>query len=267
MCCANLDKMLLSYQTVGDPTDSPLIFLHGLGAGASQTASAFGALPSRYVITPDMPGHGDSQDCSPNDLNFNTFADQVIELMDHLDIDSTDIGGLSMGSGITLNLALRYPERLKKIILLRPSWMHIKQPEHLKLVAYVGQWIEELGTDAAREKLLGDPDFQQLDQENKPVANSIGGMFQRPLTPASTAVLYKMWQDSPFSSPEELQSITHPTLMLTTGRDELHPQSTADLITSYLPNVMANEVLPPRYHEPEAYGLAMNALVQKFLAE
>ncbi|MCP5536373.1 MAG: alpha/beta hydrolase [Akkermansiaceae bacterium] len=258
--------MLLSYQTIGNPADTPLLFLHGLGAGASQTTSAFPSLPGTHLIAPDMPGHGDSQDFPTDELHFDSFADKVIALMDHLRIESCHIGGLSMGSGITLNLALRYPGRVKKIILLRPSWTHVKQPEHLKLVACVGHWIEELGIEAAQEKLHADDAFQSLLSANKPVAESIEGLFQRPVTAASTAVLYRMWQDAPFSSPEALQAISNPALVLTTGRDELHPQSTADLIAVQLPNVIDNEVLPPRYHEPEAYGLALHSIVRKFLA-
>ena len=256
----------LFHQTIGNPSDTPLVFLHGLGAGAAQTTSAFPSLPDTYLIAPDMPGHGDSQDYSPDELSFDQFADHVIALMDKLGIGSCHIGGLSMGSGITLNLALRYPDRVKKMIILRPSWLHEKEPEHLKLVAYVGQWIEKYGVEGAREKLLADPDFQQLDTENKPVANSIGGLFLRPLTPASTAVLYKMWQDSPFSDPSGLSSLPHPSLVLTTTRDELHPQSAADLIAARLPDVQTAE-LPPRYHDSEAYGLVLNTIVQRFLAE
>lgn len=256
--------MSLSYQTIGSPTDTPLIFLHGLGAGASQTTSAFLALPSTYLIAPDMPGHGESQDYQPEELSFDAFADEVIALMDKLDIESSNIGGLSMGSGITLNLALRYPERVQNIILLRPSWLHQKEPEHLKLVAYVGQWIEEIGLDEARQKLLSDPDFQALMAENEPVAASIEGLFQRPVTPASTAVLYKMWQDAPFSDPTQLSGLSNPALVLTTTRDELHPQSTADVIASHLPDVQSAE-LPPRYHDSSAYGLALNTIVRKFL--
>ncbi|MBT8036753.1 MAG: alpha/beta hydrolase [Verrucomicrobiae bacterium] len=258
---------LLTYRTIGQPSHKPLLFLHGLGAGAVQTTSAFPALPNTYLIAPDMPGHGDSQDFPPQELNFDRFADHVVELMDELNIKSCDIGGLSMGAGITLNLASRFPERLQKMILLRPSWLHQKMPEHLKLVAYVGQWIEQFGIDAAREKLLADPDFQRLDQKNKPVANSIGGLFQRPVTPASTSVLYKMWQDAPFPSLDELATITHPALVLSTSKDELHPPHTADMIASHLPNLRHQNVLPPRYHEPDAYALALNTIIQKFLTQ
>ena len=98
------------------------------------------------------------------------------------------------------------------------------------------------------------------------MADSIAGLFQRPTTPASTSVLYKMWEDAPFSSPEDLTMVTNPTLVLTTGRDELHPQSTADLIASHLPNVISQANLPPRYHDPVGYGLELNAQVLQFLA-
>jgi len=257
--------MPLSYQTTGSSNNTPLIFLHGLGAGSLQTTSAFPELKGHYVIAPDMPGHGDSLDFNTNDLNFNRFADLVIELMDQLGLDSVNMGGLSMGSGITLNIALRYPERIKKIIILRPSWLNEKQPEHLKLVAYVGQWIEQIGVEAAREKLHADVDFQQLLESNKPVAQSIEGLFGRPSTSASTAVLYKMWQDAPFSSPDNLSSISNPSLVLTTSRDELHPKSTANVIAAHLPDVQAAD-LSPRYHQPEEYGLELNTIVEKFLA-
>ncbi|MFK7909822.1 MAG: alpha/beta fold hydrolase [Akkermansiaceae bacterium] len=258
--------MPLSYETIGEPSDTPLIFLHGLGGGAYRTASTFPSLPNTYLIAPDMPGHGDSQDFTADDFNFDAFADLVIELMDELGIESCNIGGLSMGSGITLNLALRYPERIQKMIILRPSWLHEKQPDHLKLVAYIGMWIEEAGIDGARTKLLGHHTFKHLDHGNKPVADSIGEFFERPVTPASTAVLYKMWQDAPFTELSQLSTIPNSTLVLTSPLDDLHPQSTADTIASCLPNAETAQ-LPPRYHEPQEYRLALNAIVSKFLAD
>lgn len=257
---------MLSYQTIGRPSDTPLVFLHGLGAGSTQTTSAFPGLPDTFLIAPDMPGHGQPQPADPSSFSFDTFADATVELLDHLGIGACNIGGLSMGAGITLNLALRYPQRVKNIILLRPSWCHVKQPDHLKLVAYVGQWIEQSGPDSARTKLHAHPDFQQLLTENPPVAQSIDGLFQRPVTPAATAVLYQMWQDAPFASPQQLESITRPALVLTTSKDELHPQSTADLIAAHLPNVTSRATLPPRYHDNTGYTLALNSAVRKFLA-
>ncbi len=256
--------MSLSYHTSGNATAPSLLFLHGLGAGSGQIISGLRHLTGHYLITPDMPGHGESLDFAPDILTFDKFADLIIELMDTLGIESSNIGGLSMGSGITLNLALRYPERVKKIILLRPSWLNEKKPPHLKLVAYVGQWIEKYGVESAKERLSKDVDFRKIQIENKPVADSIEALFKRPLTGISTTVLYKMWQDRPFSDFAQLTAIPNQALIMTTSRDELHPESTASTIASYLPSSTVLE-LPPRYYEPKEYSKLLCHQVSDFL--
>ncbi|NWK54620.1 alpha/beta hydrolase [Verrucomicrobiaceae bacterium N1E253] len=256
---------LPAFQTLGNPNDPPLLFLHGLGAGKIQTTSAFPSLPHCFLIAPDMPGHGESQSYDPSGFSFDSFADLTVRLIRHLGIETLHLGGLSMGSGIALNIALRYPEMVHSLILLRPSWTDKRKPEHLKLVAWVGQWIEKLGMHGAREQLLQCPDFLILQTQNPPVADSILALFDRPETPASTAVLYKMWQDAPFHALSELQSIEQPTLILTTGRDELHPQLAADQIAANLRHHRST-ALPARYHEPEAYHTALRGEVRDFLA-
>lgn len=241
---------MISYLTLGSETDTPLVFIHGLGAGAKQTTSALTDLPGRRIIAPNMPGHGDDPDHDPELFSFDFFADQVIEVMDHLGIDQTDLGGLSMGSGISLNIALRYPGRVKKLILLRPSWLDSPRPAHLELVARVNAGM---GAD--------DPDFQALAESNPPVAASISPLFGSP----HTAVLDKMWNDCPFHSLDDLKKITVPALVLSSPRDDLHPKSVADAIAAALPNVVDNASLPARYHEPESYQIELNKHINQFL--
>jgi len=240
---------MISYLSLGSEAGTPLVFIHGLGAGKKQIGSALTNLPGRRLITPNMPGHGDSPEIAPSQFSFDFFADLVIEVMDHLGIDQTDLGGLSMGSGISLNIALRYPERAKKLILLRPSWLDSPRPDHLELVARVASGM---GAD--------DPDFRALAGRNPPVAESITPLFDSP----DIAVLEKMWNDSPFDSLDSLKNITNPSLVLSSPRDDLHPQEVADAIAGALPNAQ-RAILPPRYHEPEAYQHELNKLINQFL--
>ena len=240
---------MITYQTLGSADGTPLVFIHGLGAGKKQISSALTKLPGRWLITPNMPGHGDSPDIDPSQFSFDFFADLVIEIMDHLGIDQTDLGGLSMGSGISLNIALRYPERVKKLILLRPSWLDSPRPDHLELVARV---TTGMGAD--------DPDFRALAGRNPPVAASIAPLFDSP----DVAVLEKMWSDRPFDSLDSLKNITVPALVLSSPRDDLHPQEVADTIAGALPNAK-RAILPPRYHEPESYQLELNKQINQFL--
>jgi pimeloyl-ACP methyl ester carboxylesterase len=243
---------MLSYDTLGSSEAEPLVFLHGLGAGKVQTTSALTGLKDHFLIAPDLPGHGDSTGYDPETFSFDSFADHVLALMDHLGLDRCHLGGLSMGSGITLNLALRYPDRIKKLILLRPSWLASPCPAHLKLVADAGEM--------PRSEFEALPEFQALLAENEPVANSITAVYQRP----DNAVLSRMWQSRPFESLAELASINSPALVMSSPRDDLHPESVASTIAKALP---ASHLvgLPARYHEPEAYQHALNDTINQFL--
>lgn len=243
---------MLSYNTLGSPDSEPLVFLHGLGAGKIQTTSGLPHLKNLHLIAPDLPGHGDSTGYDPSIYSFDSFADHVVALMDHLGIDQCHLGGLSMGSGITLNIALRYPDRFKKLILLRPSWLDSPQPAHLKLVADAGEM--------PRPEFEALPEFQALLATNPPVAHSITAVYQRP----DNQVLARMWNSQPFHSLGELNQITAPALVMSSPRDDLHPESVASAIANALPNSQLIP-LPARYHEPEAYQKALNKHLNIFL--
>ncbi len=240
---------MIHFETLGHENNEPLVFLHGLGAGAAQTTSALTQLNNHFLIAPDMPGHGQSKNFPIDQFSFNHFADRVIELMDFLGIEKSHLGGLSMGSGITLNLTLRYPERVKSIILLRPSWLNSPKPSHLELVARVHRGLDD-----------SDPAFQALHAANPPVAKSISVLFGTP----DTDILEKMWLDCPFTSFEQIQQIQNPALVLSSPKDDLHPQEVADQIAKHLKNA-TTAVLPARYYEPDQYQTALNQHINQFL--
>jgi len=154
---------------------------------------------------------------------------------------------------------------VKKLILLRPSWLDEKEPSHLALVAYVGQWIEEHGVEKAQELLHANEDYQELLARVPKVALSIDGLFGRPGHFSHTAVLYRMWEDRPFASLDSLSSIENDALVLHTTRDDLHPIAVADSVADQLPNCKSKS-LPPRYDDPTNYGLELNQVIREFLA-
>ncbi|MGJ8695754.1 MAG: alpha/beta fold hydrolase [Verrucomicrobiaceae bacterium] len=244
--------MILAHACIGPNEGTPLVFLHGLGAGRSQTTKGLDDLPGFRVIAPDLPGHGDSVGFDPETYSFDSFADHVIALMDHYGIDSCHLGGLSMGSGISLNIALRYPTRVKKLIVLRPSWLDFPCPPHLELAALPGRLSQaDFESHAA---------YQTLATNNPPVAKGVLDLYQRP----DNSVLDKMWHDCPFQSLAELSKIPNRTLVLDSPRDDLHPETVAATIAAALPNVQIAH-LPARYHEPEAYQKSLNQHLNQFL--
>ncbi len=100
-----------------------LFFLHGWGLSSVVWASTRALLPG---ATPDLPGYGDSPMVAP--YSTETLADAVAENL----AEPTDLVGWSMGGMVALALAARYPERVRRLVLVgtspvfaaRGDWSH-----------------------------------------------------------------------------------------------------------------------------------------------
>lgn len=98
-----------------------VILMHGLLMDRSMWEHAAEALADSYrVITPDAPGHGDSQTV---DVGY-TFDDHAIDVWafcDALGIDEAVFGGQSMGGFTAMRNALQRPSKTRGLILIDSS--------------------------------------------------------------------------------------------------------------------------------------------------
>ncbi|MBI2761195.1 MAG: alpha/beta hydrolase [Chloroflexi bacterium] len=113
---APVNGLSLYYEIYG--SGAPLILLHG-GLGSS---AMFGeVLPmlaaGRQVIAVDLQAHGHTADID-RPLRFELLADDIAGLMAYLGIDKADVMGYSLGGGVALQTAIRYPERVRKLVLV-----------------------------------------------------------------------------------------------------------------------------------------------------
>jgi pimeloyl-ACP methyl ester carboxylesterase len=108
--------------------------IHGQGAplvllpGAYMTIDAMGPLlpglaETRQVIAVEQQGHGRTADVD-RPLTYEQMADDTAALVRHLELESVDLFGYSMGGGIALQLALRHPELVRKLVLASVSFRH-----------------------------------------------------------------------------------------------------------------------------------------------
>ena len=105
----------------GESNLETVIFLHGSGPGATSETNWRDILPALtdgyHVIAPDMYGFGNTKHPETPPKSFwewtNCRVEQVLELMDHLKIDTAKLVGNSMGGYVSLNLVMTAPERLK----------------------------------------------------------------------------------------------------------------------------------------------------------
>lgn len=105
----------LHYQQRGSGT--PLVCIMGLNGTSQLWSPTFlDPLAARYrVITFDNRGVGGST--GPGPITISNFADDTVKLLDHLGIERAHIFGISMGGMIAQQAAVRYPDRIHKLIL------------------------------------------------------------------------------------------------------------------------------------------------------
>ena len=114
MSYAEVNGINLYYETHG--TGRPLVLLHGgLGSG-EMFGPVLPALAERHrVILPDLPGHGRTADIDrPIDLRL--MADDIAALIDQLGLDRPDLVGYSLGGGVALHTAARYPDKVGRLV-------------------------------------------------------------------------------------------------------------------------------------------------------
>ena len=111
---AEVNGINLYYETHG--TGRPLILLHGgLGSG-EMFGPILPALAERHqVIAVDLQGHGRTADID-RPLDVRLMADDIAALIDHLGLDQPDVVGYSLGGGVALQTAAKYPAKVGRLV-------------------------------------------------------------------------------------------------------------------------------------------------------
>jgi len=116
---ANINGIKICYKTLGK--GDPVILVHGFGDRKEHWRAQIGDLSKHFtVIIFDNRSAGKS-DRPDGDYTMEIFADDIAGLMDWLKIKKTNIIGHSLGGMIVQNFALKYPNRINKIILINTS--------------------------------------------------------------------------------------------------------------------------------------------------
>lgn len=114
---APINGIQMYYEVYGVKGDIPLLLLHG---GASTIPSTFGkAIPllakTHRLIALEEQAHGRTSDRN-TPLRFTTSSDDAAALLNYLKIAKADVFGFSNGASIALELAIRHPAKVRKLI-------------------------------------------------------------------------------------------------------------------------------------------------------
>jgi pimeloyl-ACP methyl ester carboxylesterase len=117
-----IDELRMYYEIHGSG-GTPLLLLHG---GLFDIDQQFGELlpglsANRQVIAADFQAHGRTNDID-RPLSSANLASDVVALLEHLGVSKVDVFGFSVGGGVAMNLAVKHPELVRKLIVSSVSW-------------------------------------------------------------------------------------------------------------------------------------------------
>lgn len=112
------DDLAIHYDIVGDlkSAKTPLLVLHG----AYMSADSMAAIVDRFartrpVIVLDQRGHGRTGDV-PGPITYEALADDAAAVLDAAGVRQADVFGYSMGGGAAIQLAIRHPAKVAKLV-------------------------------------------------------------------------------------------------------------------------------------------------------
>jgi pimeloyl-ACP methyl ester carboxylesterase len=112
---------MLNYKTIAhNPDNGWVVMIHGAGGNIEVWFKQVAEFSRQFnLLLVDLAGHGESnsKEVFTKGFNFDKAADQVMEVCDHLNIESAHFMGLSLGSIIAQSIAVRYPQRVKAMVL------------------------------------------------------------------------------------------------------------------------------------------------------
>ncbi len=225
---APVNGLLMYYEIHGDAdaAGAPLLLLHG---GGSTIGTSFGKLLARFskvrrIIAVEQQGHGHTADVD-RPFSFTQSADDTAALLRFLRVDRADVLGYSNGGHIALEIALRHPALVRKLIL--ESAMVGRDGSDPQF------W--EMFKTAKREEMP--PELQDAYRKTSPHPERLQSFFEKSV---KRMLDFKGW------TPEQLKAIQAPTLILAGDHDIVRPEHLVQMFRQ-IPNAQL-AVLPGTDH-------------------
>lgn len=223
----------------------PVVFQHGLGSDTEKIFAQVEVPPGYRLLGLDCRAHGKTKPVGPVEkLRFDTFADDLMALLRKLGIGEAMMGGTSMGAGVALNCALRYPQRVSGLVLLRPAWLDCPNQANLRLFGAIAQLLRRHGPKEGLARFLQTAEYQAIARESTDTAESLRALFQESRALEAVARLEQIPTDAPSQDRAAWRSIRQPVLILATRADPVHPFEFGQVLAREIPGARFQELTP-----------------------
>src|SRR5437868_8776478 len=200
---AKVNGLNLYYETHG--AGRPLILLHG-GLMSNETfGPVLPLLAERHqVIAPDLQGHGRTADVD-RPIDARLMAGDIAALIDHLGLDKPDIVGYSLGGGVALHTAAKYPTKVRRLVAAAANI----RPDAI----YADMRAQQAQVNAAAAEFMKETPMYQLYQRVAPRPED----FPKLLTKIGESM------SKGYDFTEEVRGLQVPTLVVAADADMAPP--------------------------------------------
>jgi pimeloyl-ACP methyl ester carboxylesterase len=235
---SGMEGSRLSYMEAGGDRNETVVLLHGIGSNSTGWRYVLAALHERYrVVAWNAPGYYLSDNFSREAPTNVQYADALAALLDALQVDSVHVVGSSFGSLVAATFASRFPDRVRRLVLLGTSRGQKWHPpeERARRLAVRAESIRDGGLALATRR------WQNL---LAPTASAVAvaltqqvlaatqprGMMQAARATDTTDVL------------EFAATITAPTLLAVGTEDRVNPPEISRTIAAAIPKARLVEL-------------------------
>ena len=232
------DGARIYYQIEGE--GEPMMLIHGYPLSGDLFREQREGLSDQYkVITVDLRGYGRSE--TPDTMaTIETYATDVLAVMDRLDVKKAVIGGMSMGGPIVFEMYRQAPERFRGMILIDTTPGPASAAEQ-GLWRGVAAQVRQMGVPSLVPFLLKDMLTGDTRMNRPALADYLGGIIEEASTEAALAGAHAL-ATRPDSRPT-LSQITVPTLIFTGLEDSIYPFEVAQEMHDAISN--STLAIPP----------------------
>lgn len=215
-----------NYHDLG--SGDPVLLLHGSGPGVSAWANwrlVFARMENTFrLIAPDLVGFGYTDFPEEQTFSREVWLRQIVDLLDHLQIEKINVIGNSFGGSMALALAIHHPDRVNRLLLMGSVGVYFTLTEGLDDV-----W----GYTPSFENMQAIMKIFAYD-ENLISADIVNSRYQASLRDKTRAAYERMfpaprqrWVEAMAFSDEQIQSIQHQTLLIHGRDDKVIPVETS----------------------------------------
>lgn len=255
-----------NYHDVG--SGAPVLMIHGSGPGVSAWANWRLTIPelakNNRVIAPDMAGFGYSDRPEGVRYDLDTWVGQAVGLLDALGIEQASVVGNSFGGALALALAIRYPQRVKRLVLmgsvgvpfpitqgLDAVWGYQPSVENMRALLDIFAYDRHLVNDELaqmRYQASVQPGFQE----------SFSAMFPAPRQKGVDMLASRL---------EDIRRLAHQTLVVHGREDKVIPLANSYALLDAIPNAQLHVFGKCGHWTQIEHAARFSRLVGDFLAE